>query len=88
MHAVTEAELETIASLGNSVHLTFFGISFGGLIAFSIVLATLTINDPVPHATFVALTALSGFLTAYFGIRAAIDYRASRRKLHEIKSNT
>ena len=61
---------------------------FGGLIAFATVLATVTISDPLPHATFVALTWLSGLSTGYFGIRAAIDYRAGRRKLNEIMRGT
>jgi hypothetical protein len=88
MHSATEAELETIASLGNSVHLAFFGISFGAVIAFSIVLSTITISDPIPHATFMGMDWLSVILTFYFGVRAAVDYRSSRRKLKEIKSST
>ncbi len=85
MYTVTDAELDTVASLGNSIHLTFLGISFGTAIAFGIVLATVQVTDPLAHASFVALAWLSAFLTVYFAIRAFVDYRAAQRKLSEIK---
>ena len=85
MLTLTEIELDTVASIGNSVHLAFLGISAGAFIAFGITMLTLPIADPKLFATFAALTALAGILTAYFGVRALIDYRASRAKLSEIK---
>ena len=69
MLSVTGSELETVASLSNSVHLAFFGVSFGALVSFVIVLSTTTISNPQTHADYVALAALSGFGTAYFGMR-------------------
>lgn len=86
MHTLTETELETVASLSNSVHLTFLGMSFGSLVAFALVLWTIEIKDPTQHAILVGLTWISAVFSLYFGIRAAIDYRASRRKLKEIKA--
>ncbi len=85
MHTVTGQELDAVASLSNSVHLTFFGLCFGATISLSIVISTVSIPDPKTYAAFMALTAVSVILSSYFGIRALIDYRASRRKLKEIK---
>jgi len=86
MFTVTELELDAVASLSASIHLTFFGISFGALVAFAIVLATVSPNDPVIHAMFVALLWVSALMTLYFGIRGINDYITARRKLNEIKS--
>ena len=86
MHTLTETELEAVASLSSSVHLAFLGMSFGSFIAFAIVLWTIEIRDPLQHATFAGLAWTSAMLSLYFGVRAAIDYRASRRKLKEIKA--
>jgi len=88
MHQVTEAELDAVASLSNSVHQTFLGMAFGSLIAFAIVLGTVEIRAPLSHATFVGLTWISAVFTLYFGIRAVIDYKASRQKLKELKMPT
>ena len=73
VHTVTSTELDTVASLSNS------------LIAFWTVLTTTKITDSFTHAVYVALLAVSAVGAAYFGIRAIIDYRESRRKLKEIK---
>lgn len=85
MHTVTETELDTVASLSNSVHLCFLGMSVGALSAFAIVLATIDIKDPISHAAFVGLTWISAVLTAYFAVRSLFDYREARAKLQEIK---
>lgn len=85
MVTISENELDMLVSLGNSTHLTFFGISVGALMAFAIELATAPMSDPFVHASFVALTGVSLLLTPYFGIRAILDYRSSRRKVREIK---
>jgi hypothetical protein len=86
VHSVTETELDAVASLNNSVHLTFFGVCCGGLTAFGIALATLSIADPKSYAAFIALFAVSAVGTFYFGVRGLIDYKESRRKLREIKA--
>lgn len=86
MHLVAESELDTIASLSNSIHIGFAGASVGSLIAFGIVLATVQLTDPLLHASFVGLTWISGVFTIYFGVRAYLDYRASKEKLNQLKS--
>jgi hypothetical protein len=86
MHSVTGPELDTVASLSNSIHLAFFGICIGALISLAIVLSLTPIADPKLYASYVALTAVSAGGSIYFGIRALLDYRAAQRKLNEIKS--
>ena len=86
MHTVSSTELDTVASLSNSVHLTFFGLSLGAVVTFGIVLTTSTITDAVTHAGYVALLAVSAVGTLYFGIRALIDHKEAKRKLKEIKA--
>jgi len=87
VHQVTETELLNIASFGNSIHQSFFGLSFGSLVTLASVLVTVKMNDPVTNATFVGLTWISAVFSLYFGARAALDYKASRAKLKEITRN-
>jgi hypothetical protein len=86
VHPVTTNELDAVASLSNSLNLTFFGISFGSTTAFGIVLSTSVIGDPKVYAAYVALLAVSFIGSGYFGIRGILDYRAAKKKLEEIKS--
>jgi hypothetical protein len=86
VHHVSGTELDTIASLGNSLHLTFFGWCGGAAVAFAIVLTTVAITDPTTHAGYVAALIVSSVLAIYFGIRGVIDYMAAKKKLREIKS--
>ena len=85
MHPVSSTELDIVASLGNSVHLTFFGLCAGAAIAFGVVLTTANVTNPITHAEYVAALIVSGVLSLYFGIRGAIDYKAAKRKLKDIK---
>jgi hypothetical protein len=85
MHTVTEVELDTVASLSNSVHLGLLGISAGALIAFAITLLTVDITDPTVKAIMASLTWVSAIFSLYFGARATLDYRAAQQKLREIK---
>jgi len=87
VHTLTSAELDGVASLGNSLNLTFFGLCAGALIAFGIVLSTGSPANPITHATYVALTSVSAMGTLYFGIKAIIDYRESSRKLKALKNS-
>jgi len=88
MHSISESELDAIAALSNSVHLTFFGICVGALISFFIVLSSGGIADPNQHATYVMLTFAAAILAAYFGIRGGGDYIQSKRKLRELKKSS
>ena len=62
---LTMAELHELASLGVSLHLTFFGVSAGAAVAFVIALLTATL-DTRTDAVFVALLAVSLLGVAYF----------------------
>jgi hypothetical protein len=86
MHSVSGTELDTLSSLGNSIHLTFFGVCVGAGIAFVSILLSVPDLGPRPHATFTFLAAGAGLFAFYFGARAVADYRASKRKLKELKS--
>jgi hypothetical protein len=85
VHQLTGTELDTVASISNSVHLAFFGLCAGGVISFGIVLASGAVTDPSQHASYVALFAISVIGALYFGVRAKIDYKKSKDKLREIK---
>ena len=85
MIPISSHELDNVASLGNSIHLTFFGLCAGAAIAFAIVLTTGNVTDPMTHAGYIAVLIASGVLSLYFGIRGVIDYRAAKRKLSDIK---
>lgn len=84
MLPVTEAELDALASLGNSINLTFLGISLGAVISFSIALWT-DGTDARTHSEFMALAWLSGVLTLYFAIRSAVDHRSIKARLRALK---
>ena len=86
MHYVTNADLDTVASSGNSVHLTFFGVCAGAAITFWVVLKTANVTDPQTHADFVMLCVGSVVGAVYFGIRGIADYRRAKRTLKELKS--
>lgn len=83
---VSELELDSVASLSNSINLTFFGICVGALVAFGIVLLTVSITDPKLYALFGALTFASTVAALYFGVRGALDYLAAQRRLRDIKA--
>lgn len=85
MHTVSGTELDTVASLSNSIHLTFFGVCFGASIAFTVVLTTVNVTQPKTFAGFVGALLVSSVLALYFGIRGGIDYAAAKKKVEEIK---
>lgn len=85
MHQLSGHELDTVASLSNSVHLAFFTLCVGLLAAFALVLEG-GVADATKHAEYVGLLMVALIGTIYFGIMAAIDYRAAKRKLKEIKT--
>jgi hypothetical protein len=85
MHSLSEAELDAVASLSNSIHLAFLGMSLGSFVAFAIVLVTVEIHDSRLYASFVSLAWLSAVLSLYFGVRSIGEYFTARRKLREIK---
>lgn len=86
MVTLTETEVDDLASSSGSIHLSFLGISMGGLIAFGISLLTVEIPDPRKYAMFVALTTVAAGATMYFGANATRDYVSRQRRLRRIKS--
>lgn len=84
MYNISEPDLDAIASGSISIHLVFFGISLGALIAFLIAICTVHLEMPW-FATFRALLAVSVLFTAYFGIKARHDVTANNRRLNQIK---
>lgn len=69
VHRVTEPELDTLTSGYNSVHMTFFALCVGALIAFAITLFTVPLSDRM-FGVFVALVGVSTLGTVFFGVRA------------------
>jgi hypothetical protein len=85
VHQVTDSELDSVASLSNSVHLAMFGLCAGGLITLIVTLLTISIVQSMAFAALVA-SAIATFVgSIYFGINARISYKEAERKLKEIK---
>jgi len=82
---VTASELDTVASLSNSVHLALFGISGGAFLALVITLITVPMVNPIVAASFIAATIVSFFASIFFGVMARVSYKEAQRKLTEIK---
>jgi bacteriorhodopsin len=87
MYTLSGEQLDSVSSMGinNSVNTTFFGVAVGAFVAFVIVVMTVTISDPRIYAAFVALTAVSGFLSAFLGIKIGLDCKKAKEKLRTIK---
>jgi hypothetical protein len=88
MHTVTENELDTVASLSNSIDLGFFMGSGGVFVTVGVTLLTVPMATPFAFAGFIAATIVSGAGALLFGIRARISYREAQAKLREIKRGT
>ncbi|MFY9978197.1 MAG: hypothetical protein WAK22_08195 [Candidatus Sulfotelmatobacter sp.] len=85
MIPVNSHELDTVASLSNSVNLAFFTLCVGLAAAFGLVLNQGGITDAMKHAEYVSLFAVSVVGSLYFGVRALVDHRAAKRRLDDIK---
>jgi len=85
LHSVTENELDTVASLSNSVDLAFTGICGGAFVTLAVTLATVTLASPIAAAGFISGTIISGIGTLFFGIKARISYKEAEQKLKDIK---
>ncbi len=82
---VFEPELDAIAGLGASIHLTFFGITMGGAVTLGATLYSVDIADPLRLAVFWASFITCAVLAVYFGVRGYGDYQNGKAKLKEIK---
>ena len=85
VHQVTDGELDTVASLSNSVHLALLGMCGGAFLTLLITLLTVQISDAHAFMGFVGATIVTFIGTLYFGINARISYKSAERKLKEIK---
>ena len=86
MLTLSSGELDAVASRGGSLHLTLFGLCFGALISFSIVLTTADGLSVLAHSEYVALTGVSAIGSLYFGIRGVSDHLTAKRELKRIKA--
>jgi hypothetical protein len=84
MHTISEDKLDMLVSGAASIHLTFFGVCLGAVIAFGIVLYNGGL-DQTHQLVYQCFLFLSATMAAYFGIRGGSDYVSSRNKLNEIK---
>jgi hypothetical protein len=85
MISVTEGELDTVASLSNSVDLAFLGMSGGAFLTLLVTVFTVAFSAPFTFAGFIAATIVSGAGTLFFGFRARVAYIDAKRKLGDIK---
>jgi hypothetical protein len=86
MYSVSEQELDTIASGGNTTHVGFLGLSLGSAVTFGITLLTASLPSPHLGASFVALFWTSVVASGYFALRAVTDYRMVARRVNAIKT--
>jgi len=88
LHTVTSGELDAMASLGNSVHLTLFGICVGGFIAFGTTTLTVSLSSSLLVAGFASATIVSALGGIFFGVMARISYKRAQQTLMEVKRGT
>lgn len=84
---LTEHELDGLASSNAPLYLTFLGISFGAFVSLACTLYSVSIIDPVSHATFVAMTWLTLAASVLFGVLAARSFLITHKKLAELKGS-
>ena len=87
MYYLTEDQFENIATLNltTAVCLAFFGICIGGFISLYSTVRATDLMDASTHATFIALTVLTGVLGIFFGALFAIGFVRSLLNLRQAK---
>lgn len=83
---ISEHQLDAALSPYSGVHLAFLGICSGAAVSFGTTLETLTIVDPVQHATFVSLLALSCLGSILFLVLSVISITRSSRNINNLKA--
>lgn len=83
---VSEHDIDSLASGGADISIAFFGICFGALVAFWLVLDAGGVTDPAKHAMYVMLTWASGILTAFFGAQTGRAMVSHGKRVAELKS--
>ena len=84
---VTSQELDTLASIYNSVHILFLGLSFGAALGFGIPLITTDLTTKA-YAGFLAVLSVSAIATVYFLARTIVDILTSRSKVRDIRGRS
>jgi hypothetical protein len=84
MHTISEDRLDMLVSGYTSLHLTFFGITFGGAVSFGIVLFN-GVTDPFHKMAYQLFLFGSLIMSAFFGVRGWGEVRQAQKKLKEIK---
>lgn len=83
LYQLTRDQVERLGSGNAPLWLTFFGLSVGALLSSTITLLTAPLG-PYAFASFLCLAILAVGTTIIFGILAAKDLRAARRRLNQI----
>jgi len=86
VYKVTDQELNMLASVKGGLFLGFFGISLGCLVAFWIVLKTVTGLSDSDHTLFLVLTFVSAFFTLFCGVMTIPEILSSRRLVATIRA--
>ena len=84
MYNITEQELDNLSAGFTSVWATFLGISLGALITLLSVLLTIDLSNRV-FAAYVALVAVSGGFTLFFGVGFIVDWKRYSNRVSTIK---
>lgn len=85
MLSISEHELDNLASWDTSLYVAFLGLSFGAFVALIITIYTVSITDPIRHASFVSMMWVSATATIFLLIRVILSVRSTRKKLREMK---
>jgi uncharacterized membrane protein YdcZ (DUF606 family) len=85
IYQINDAELETIAASGSSLHLTLFGVCCGALISLLVTVTTVSLPNPATFAAYISATIIMALATLFFGWRGLEAYLAGRKKLAEIR---
>jgi hypothetical protein len=87
MHLMSEEDIEGLLNSGDSLYLTFLGLSGGCLITVLATLFTVKFDNPWTHATFFMGLWLSGFTTVFFAVKVGKDRKEIRRKMKGLLSS-
>lgn len=87
MYYIFDQELEVIgsASAQSSLHLGFFGASFGASVSLWATVITVDIINPYTYSAFWATALVSTVLAVYFGIRSTLDFIKTKKQVKLIR---
>ncbi len=85
VHQIPDAELDSIAASGSSLHLTLFGICLGGFVSLLITVSTAPGLTTAAFCAYVSATIISGLGSLFFGWKGIAASLASSKKLAELR---